>query len=84
MLGKHSDFDGPTLSRAIAATFERRHTSAPERREIAAGSGIEPSVVQLLPYINTAVCFAQLPTSSWEGCFAAGVARSFSRVRKRF
>jgi len=29
ILIKHSEFDGPTLSRAIAATFERRRTAIP-------------------------------------------------------
>ena len=29
ILAKHSDFDGPILSRAIAATFERRQTAIP-------------------------------------------------------
>jgi len=30
VLAKHSDFDGALLSRAIAATFERRRTAFPE------------------------------------------------------
>lgn len=30
VLAKHSDFDGALLSRAIEATFERRHTAFPE------------------------------------------------------
>lgn len=29
ILSKHSDFDGPILSRAVAATFERRRTAVP-------------------------------------------------------
>lgn len=29
ILAKHSDFDGPILSRAVAATFERRRTAFP-------------------------------------------------------
>ena len=30
VLAKHSNFDGPVLSRAVAATFERRRTSIPQ------------------------------------------------------
>ena len=30
ILAKHSDFDGPILSRAVAATFERRRTAVPD------------------------------------------------------
>jgi hypothetical protein len=30
VLAKHSDFDGPVLSRAVAATFERRRTAIPQ------------------------------------------------------
>lgn len=30
ILAKHSDFDGPLLTRAVAATFERRRTEFPE------------------------------------------------------
>ncbi|MDQ1249945.1 MAG: hypothetical protein QG597_4322 [Actinomycetota bacterium] len=29
ILAKHSDFDGPILLRAVAATFERRRTAVP-------------------------------------------------------
>lgn len=29
VLAKHSDFDGPILSRAVAATFDRRRTAVP-------------------------------------------------------
>jgi hypothetical protein len=29
VLARHSDFDGPILSRAVAATFDRRRTSIP-------------------------------------------------------
>lgn len=34
VLAKHSDFDGALLSRAIAATFERRRTAFPEEMPI--------------------------------------------------
>jgi len=30
VLAKHSDFDGPVLSQAVAATFERRRTPIPQ------------------------------------------------------